>query len=132
MIWFCRYELTPRRAGTLFDAIADALDGRCLTRAELADAVGDKRLLSAWGELLGPLAIQGRLCFGPPQGANVAPSLRIHRPLASGQPAGAVVRQLFANYCSSANPMHPKSVGLGAARPGPAGDQGWTMYHLGN
>jgi hypothetical protein len=69
--WLAKHDLTRRRAGALFDAIADALDGRCLTRAELADAVGEERLLSAWGELLGPLAFQGRLCFGEPRGANV-------------------------------------------------------------
>ncbi|HEX7311470.1 MAG TPA: winged helix DNA-binding domain-containing protein [Gaiellaceae bacterium] len=69
--WLAKHDLTRRRAGALFDAIADALDGRCLTRAELADAAGDDRLLSGWGELLGPLAFQGRLCFGEPRGANV-------------------------------------------------------------
>ena len=69
--WLAKHDLTRRRAGALFDAIAGALDGRCLTRAELADAAGEERLLSGWGELLGPLAFQGRLCFGEPQGANV-------------------------------------------------------------
>jgi hypothetical protein len=53
------------------DAIAAALDGRCLTRKELAEAVGDERLLSAWGEGLWTSAVTGRLCFGPPKGSNV-------------------------------------------------------------
>jgi hypothetical protein len=55
----------------LDDAIAEALDGRCLTRQELAEAVGDERLLSGWGERLWTSAVTGRLCFGPPRGANV-------------------------------------------------------------
>src|SRR2546421_4650324 len=54
----------------LDEAIADALDGRCLTRKQLADAVGDDRLLSAWGELLWMPAVTGKLGFGPPRGAN--------------------------------------------------------------
>ena len=69
--WLVKHDLTPRRTRALFDAIADALDGRCLTRAELAHAAGEERLRSGWGELLGPLALQGRLCYGEPRGANV-------------------------------------------------------------
>ena len=62
----------------------------------------------------------------------MAPSLRIHRPVVSGQPAGAVIGQLFANHCSSATLMQCKQVSRGPARVGPARDQGWTMYYLGN
>ncbi len=69
--WLTKHNLTAKSAAALFDAIADELDGHCLTRAELAVAVDEENLLSGWGELLGPLAIQGRLCFGPPQGPNV-------------------------------------------------------------
>jgi len=75
--WLDRHGLTPRRAAELFAAIADSLDGRCLTRAELADAVEDRlgrpheRLRSGWGELLNPSALMGTLCFGPPRGGNV-------------------------------------------------------------
>src|SRR5262249_20470703 len=36
--WLARHDLTRKRAAALFAAIADSLDGRCLTRAELADA----------------------------------------------------------------------------------------------
>ncbi|HKT38564.1 MAG TPA: crosslink repair DNA glycosylase YcaQ family protein, partial [Ktedonobacterales bacterium] len=61
------------------DAIADSLDGRCLTRKELADAVTSQvgewareRLLSAWGELLAPAARAGKLCFGPGTGSQVS------------------------------------------------------------
>jgi winged helix DNA-binding protein len=61
----------PSRPAPVDQAIAGALDGRCLTRQELAEAVGDDRLLSGWGELLWTPAVTGKLCFGPPRGANV-------------------------------------------------------------
>jgi hypothetical protein len=75
--WLTKHGLTPKRATALFDAIADALAGRCLTRVELAEEVAARlgrrheKLLSAWGELLSPSALTGTLCFGPPRGSNV-------------------------------------------------------------
>jgi hypothetical protein len=75
--WLARHGLTARSSAALFAAIADALDGRCLTRADLAGAVAERvgrrheRLLSGWGELLHVPALMGTLCFGPPRGANV-------------------------------------------------------------
>jgi hypothetical protein len=75
--WLAAHDLTARGAQRLFAAVADALDGRRLTRAELADEVEARvgrrheRLLSGYGELLAPPTYEGRLCFGPPEGANV-------------------------------------------------------------
>jgi hypothetical protein len=75
--WLTRHDLTRKRATALFDAIADALAGRCLTRVELAEEAAARlgwrheKLLSAWGVLLLPPALMGTLCFGPPRGANV-------------------------------------------------------------
>jgi hypothetical protein len=75
--WLATHGLTHKRAMALFDAIADALDGRCLKRAELANAVSERlgwrheKLLSGWGELLHAPTLMGTLCFGPPQGGNV-------------------------------------------------------------
>jgi hypothetical protein len=63
----------------LNDAVAQALDGRLLTREELAARVaeltgsqelGDK-LRESWGALLKPAAALGRLCFAPNQGQQV-------------------------------------------------------------
>jgi hypothetical protein len=75
--WYQRAGLDGEQAATLLDAIGAALDGRCLTRRELAEAVvnevGDwarERLLSAWGEFLSPAALTGRLCFGPSAGSQ--------------------------------------------------------------
>ena len=58
--WLAKHDVTPKRAAALFDAIADVLTGRCLTRAELAEEVaarlgwGHEKLKSAWGEFLSP------------------------------------------------------------------------------
>lgn len=77
--WYQRAGLAPSQADDLLDAIGAALDGRCLTRKELADAVTSQvgewareRLLSAWGELLAPAALAGKLCFGPGSGSQVS------------------------------------------------------------
>ena len=76
--WYQRAGLDASQGGAVLDAIGAALDGRCLTRKELADAVvsdvGDwarEKLLSAWGELLSPAALAGKLCFGPSAGSQV-------------------------------------------------------------
>jgi hypothetical protein len=59
-------------------AVGAALDGRTLTRGELAAEVsrrtrsrlGDK-LLQSWGMTLKPATYRGNLCFAPSRGANV-------------------------------------------------------------
>jgi hypothetical protein len=60
-------------------AVAEALDGRLLTREELAaevtrrtgsEQLGDK-LRESWGALLKPAAALGLLCFAPSQGQQV-------------------------------------------------------------
>jgi Winged helix DNA-binding domain len=62
----------------VLDAIADALDGRCLLREELADAVARRagewtreKIGSGWGYLIGSAAAIGKLCHGPPRGTKV-------------------------------------------------------------
>lgn len=77
--WYQHAGLEPAQADDLLDAIGEALDGRCLTRREIADAVTShvgewarERLLSAWGELLAPAALAGKLCFGPGAGSQVS------------------------------------------------------------
>ncbi len=77
--WYQHAGLARSQADDLLNAIGDALDGRCLTRKELADAVTSQvgewareRLLSAWGELLAPAALAGKLCFGAGTGSQVS------------------------------------------------------------
>ena len=76
--WLKFHGLDPAGAGALLDAIGAALDGRQLTRAELADEVAsqaggwaEEAMRSNWGSLLGPAAFAGLLCFGPSRGAKV-------------------------------------------------------------
>ncbi len=78
MPWYQRAGLEPAQADDLLNAIGNALDGRALTRKELADEVtlrvgewARERLLSAWGEFLAPAALAGKLCFGPGAGSQV-------------------------------------------------------------
>jgi hypothetical protein len=77
--WLKAFGTTKTEMERLIAAVADALDGKCLTRAELVAAVGPKvgksaakRLASGWGEFLKPASRRGALCFGPSQGQNVA------------------------------------------------------------
>lgn len=102
--------MEPARAETLRAAFRDALDGRCLTREELADAVASRagagvreQLASTWGELLRPAAFAGCLCFGPSRGSKVTfvrpdqwvGTWREHDP---GAALMAVCRRYFAAY----------------------------------
>ena len=75
--WRAREGLGAREGSRLMDAIADALDGRSLTRTALADEVRRRagsriadRIGSGWAHLLGPAATAGILCHGPPQGSS--------------------------------------------------------------
>ena len=66
------------RRWQLIAAIGEALDGRELTRAELAAAVGDERLLESWGSMLKPAAAARRARLRArrgPEGALHAPGL---------------------------------------------------------
>jgi hypothetical protein len=76
--WLRYFGTTATDMEGLLAAVADALDGACLTRAELTAAVEPKvgkslaqRLSSGWGEFLKPAARRGVLCFGPNRGQNV-------------------------------------------------------------
>jgi DNA glycosylase AlkZ-like len=73
--WRAAEGLSRREADRLLAGIAGALDGRRLTRAQLASEVAramggriGERLGSGWAHLLGPAAVAGVLCHGPPQG----------------------------------------------------------------
>jgi len=75
--WHTRLKLTAGQAETLVEGIAAALDGRNLTREELAGEVAGRvgswarePLASTWGECLAPAAARGWLCFGPSQGSK--------------------------------------------------------------
>ncbi|MDQ3811720.1 MAG: winged helix DNA-binding domain-containing protein [Chloroflexota bacterium] len=78
--WLRWYDITERDLFALFETIAEVLDGRLLTRQELADAVarkmnspamGEKIRRSSWGSMLKPPTRMGYVCFAPSVGQNV-------------------------------------------------------------
>ena len=78
--WKKYYGITLKELDQITEAIGTALDGRVLTREELAREIsritrkrsfGPKVALSSWGTLLRPAAFTGLLCFGPSEGQLV-------------------------------------------------------------
>ena len=76
--WLKYFGVTYDQVEAMIGAIDEALTGRCLTRQELADVVGDQHgpemrtgLLGSWGSMLKPAAFYGFLCSGPNRGQNV-------------------------------------------------------------
>ncbi len=78
-VWLRAFGLTEAQLLALVDAVAEALSGPPLTRAELADAVVERtgeevlreKLQQGFGAYLKPAAFRGRLCFGPGDGQKV-------------------------------------------------------------
>ena len=77
--WQRGFGVTLEELARLNDAVAQALDGRLLTREQLAAEVGrltgseelGAKLRESWGALLKPAAALGLLCFAPNQGRQV-------------------------------------------------------------
>ncbi len=109
--WQKYYGLTYEEAEAMLAAIPEALDGRMLTREELAQEVGrimgseeiGGKLRDGFGALLKPSALRGDLLFAPSVGRNV----RFARPdqwLSGWEPAETeiaareVVRRHLAAY----------------------------------
>jgi Winged helix DNA-binding domain len=109
--WQRYYGVTREQADAMLAAIPEALDGRMLTREELAaevgrltgiDVVADK-LRSGFGEMLKPAAFRGDVCFAPSEGRSVRfvrPDQWLGRQSAvSGEEAARVVaRRYLAAY----------------------------------
>jgi hypothetical protein len=77
--WLRYFEVTLEQMDAVVPAVGEALDGRRLTREELAEEIGARvspvlrdKLLGGWGTLLKPAAYSGSLCFAPSRGRNVA------------------------------------------------------------
>ena len=108
--WLARSDLTVRDAVAVFDTITDALDGKTLTRQEIADAVAARvgarlrpKIASLWGELLAPVTYMGRLCFGPMRGPNVTfvradQWVRSWRDIAPDEAWSELVRRFLRTY----------------------------------
>jgi Winged helix DNA-binding domain len=80
VLWKKYFGVTLEELDQLTEAIGAALDGRVMTREELAQevkrvsgsaALGMKLALSSWGTILKPAAFCGHLCFGPSTGQRV-------------------------------------------------------------
>ena len=78
--WLRGQGVTLEEIDKITSETRDVLDGRCLTREELAasivkeaglGSVVKRKMLSGWGSLLHAAAHRGNLCFGPSQGKNV-------------------------------------------------------------
>jgi uncharacterized protein YcaQ len=77
--WLNYFELTDETMAAVLEGVREALDGRNLTREEVANEVARitgqpqlrEKMLSGWGSLLKPSAFRGDLCFGPSQGQTV-------------------------------------------------------------
>jgi hypothetical protein len=77
--WLRHWGLTRDQADAMLDAIPVALDGKQLTREELAGEVArvtgikglDDKLKGGFGDLLKPAAFRGDLCFAPSEGQRV-------------------------------------------------------------
>jgi uncharacterized protein YcaQ len=75
--WYEAHGLDRTQAEVFIDAVRGALDGRDLSRAELAEAVSDAagswagdRLNAPWADLLDVAAHSGVLCYGPSRGSK--------------------------------------------------------------
>jgi hypothetical protein len=73
------FNLEQADVDAVLDAVPRALDGRALSRDELAREIIritkrkhlEEHLLSGWGVMLKPAAFKGLLCFGPQSGRSV-------------------------------------------------------------
>jgi uncharacterized protein YcaQ len=111
--WQKYYGLTYEEAEIMLAAIPEALDGRMLTREELAQEVGrimgseeiGGKLRDGFGALLKPSAFRGDLLFAPSVGRNV----RFARPdqwLSGWEPAETEVaaREVVRRYLAAYGP----------------------------
>ena len=109
--WQKYYGLTYEEAEAMLAAIREALDGRMLTREELAQEVGrimgseeiGGKLRDGFGALLKPSALRGDLLFAPSVGRNVRfarPDQRLSgwEPAETEVAAREVVRRYLAAY----------------------------------
>jgi hypothetical protein len=78
--WLRAFGVTEEELETMLAAVGEALNGRLLTREELATTVAEltgapktRSLLQedSWGALLKPASFRGYLCFAPNEGQNV-------------------------------------------------------------
>jgi uncharacterized protein YcaQ len=110
--WHEAYGLDRTQAEAFIDAVRDALDGRSLSRAELADAVSEaagpwagERLNAPWADLIDVAAHSGVLCYGPSRGSK-ATFVRVDQWTRGGQEVdpGTALSQVVQRYLTAYGP----------------------------
>lgn len=111
--WLKYFDMTLEDMDAIIEGVRVALDGRCLTREQLSEAVGEatgspqvrERLRSGWGEFLKPAASNGYLCFGPSQGQAVT-FVRPDQWLDTWYEAGSdeAIREVLRRYLTTYGP----------------------------
>lgn len=129
--WLKSFGFTRAELERTLDAVGEALDGRTLTREELAAEVASltgsaklrDRLLDSWGATLKPAAFRGLLCYAPDEGQNV----RFTRPdrwldeqpeVDPEEASREVVRRYLRAYGPATREHFGRWGGLGAAEAG--------------
>ena len=109
--WLRAFGVSREELEQLVAAVATALEGRMLTRDELAAEVSrltgaeelGAKLRGSWGAMLKPAASRGLLCFAPSRGQNVRFTrpdgwLREWRDVGVEEALGEVTRRFLAAY----------------------------------
>jgi len=99
--WQKAFGFTRDEVLALVEAIGAALDGRELTRAELAEALGDERLLESWGAVLKPAAASGALVFARGEGQKV----RFTRPAWTPEDPAVALAEVTRRYLRAGGPV---------------------------
>ena len=127
--WLRHHGLEREQAEAMLAAIPAALDGRQLTREELASEVAritsiaglDGKLRGGFGDLLKPAAFRGDLCFAPSDGRNV----RFARPdqwLGEWDPVGVdeAALEVTRRYLAAYGPANREALARWFGMPSPA------------
>jgi uncharacterized protein YcaQ len=153
--WLRYHGLTRKQAEAILAAIPEVLDGRQLTREELAAEVGratglpavEGKLRGGFGDLLKPAAFRGDLCFAPSDGRSVrfarpdqwlGPQQAVDRDEAARVVArrylaayGPATREAFARWFGSPSPAQAgrwlESLGDEVVTVSVEGESGWML-----
>ena len=131
--WLRGFGGTAIELDRLLNAVEQALDGRRLTREELAGEVARRarskklgeQVLGSWGSLLKPASYTGKLCFAPDKGRSVAftgPRKWLRLPRTNETDGEAALTDITKRYLATNAPVTPEDLGRwwGGLGPGPA------------
>ena len=130
--WLRYFGVSPDELERLITGVAEALDGRLLTREELVSEVSRLvgsddlagKLRHSWGSMLKPAAFRGQLCFAPSAGQNVRfthPQSWLGgrlRPVDMEEAEREVTRRFLAAHAPTSREVYGQWLGVPAARAG--------------